>query len=299
MVAALPDHSLITASRKALEKAKVSERGLLQAPRNRKALALDVSPAELDRALSAYAVVLGVLPTIDAKLEVRREERDGPFETWVAVDGESIRVEIKEKVRRKERPATEEEKRRLFLWTRGTVYTYHPTGRLTFSLVGLDRTGIRQRWADSPSHGLEEKLAGLGPGLRVAAASLKEQRAEWERRRREAEERRKREEELRRQREKQQALTAQMHQMHRHWRAATRLWEFIDAAVAAVPAELRDSAFDDWIEHATAYAAELDPLSTPEKAIRMLTTPDGNTWYSEQALGHDQPNRHSVYPRTW
>lgn len=297
VVAPVAVHPLVDASRKVLEEAKVDERGILSPPASRRCLQVNVSPAQLPRALRVWERLLASLPAVNAEVDVRKGER--VFETWLKVEGESFRATLEERVRVGEIPPTPEEKKRLYPWSARGTPTYTPTGELTFRLHGLDGTGARQNWADSASAKLDDKAADIAPALAAAAMVVKARREEAARKQREREEQQRIEEERRKEQQRQQALVDQMFQMRRQWAAAKELREFVQAVEAAVPEVDRDEAFLDWLDLARWYADQIDPLARPAAAVKeKLLNPDRSKWLSDEALGL-KPSTPGYYGRGW
>jgi hypothetical protein len=230
------DHPLLEATRKVLGKAKTDERGVYALPQGRRALAARVSPGLLDRALGIFALVIAAVESAGGKVRVVRNEdrRMRPFVTQVVIDGEALGLELKEAMRETRRKPTPEEKRGRYIWA-DTVREYHSTGRLTLALVGLENTGARQRWADSATGKVEDKVDGFVAAVRAGLETRRVRREEAAEMARRREAQRERDEARRREQARQQAICDQALQMKRHWTAARDLREFIDAALVAVP----------------------------------------------------------------
>jgi len=136
------------------------------------------------------------------------------------------------------------------------------TGELTFSIEDHFATPIRRRWADTNAVTLEEKLAHLIAELPATAKALKQQRDEYEARRRQWEKEREQERQERRKEEAQRRLRSRLVRTMVRWERATRINNFCDAVQAE--AESRTSSIDqasrDWIAWARKRADLLNPL---------------------------------------
>ena len=280
----LKRHPLLSQSRGALRGARIDHNGLLVPAFKQPCLAIKVSPAQLDRALRVFGVVLATAREVGGDVVVEWDDYHRRHRTTLKIEGETVELQLRERLRTERRLATEDD--RPFMTKVGDVIqSLRPSGQLKLALVGLERTGARQRWADGTSTQLEAKLPGLADALRSAAAVLKAQRAEREEFHRLRRERQQREADRRLEQERQKALAAQLWQMERRWRAANRLRDFLEAAARSVPPEARPPMFQDWLVAARQYANAMDPLETPEKATTLLTQPDELTWYREGQLG--------------
>ena len=285
------DHPLIACTRAALAKAKVDEQGLLSRPSRRKALAIRVSPHQLERAIGIYTQVIDALGSIEAQLEVSRLDKNSSFETWVVVNGERFGLELIEKLAITERKPKPSEEVAARLWGNGVVKVFNPTGRLTLRLLGLEGTRTRQRWADTPTCPLEHKVAGFPVGLVMAVEVVRARREERERWHRENEARARAAEAEQRERLRQDALVRQMLQTFREWKAANELVTFLDEVERVVPAEQRNAAFEEAMGLARMHVQDLDPLESPERAVKLLTQPDEDEWAQEIGLGLERPVR--------
>ncbi len=281
----IPDHELIQASRAALKGAERDQYGWVVPHRHRRCLAVRVSPDQVERALGVYALILGSILGTSAKLEVRRRNEFSRYETWITWDSEEMQLELRETTHCAIRPATPEERRRLFLPS-GVVREYVPTGKLKLAITTLARTGARQSWADSTTGSVEEKLDGFRYALQAGADALKKQREEHAKAQAEWAERARRAEAARKEAERQQALVSQALRMAQRWRAANDVRTFIQAVLAVLPKDERDEPLEEWYSLLRHYADLLDPLVDPEEARTLLLKPDRSTWFSDEDLGN-------------
>jgi hypothetical protein len=216
---------------------------------------------------------------------------------------ERVQFLLEEQVRREDpppepvRPTTRKRERDvLALYARATrippdsSYSYHSTGRLTLRLLGLERTGAHQNFAERRSDpGLDRRLGEVLSMFQKAAVAVKERREEVARRDREWEVERRRREDHEKEARRQEERFEQMSRMHRRWRAARDLREFVAAVEVAVPPSDRTEEFKSWLVEAHAYAEALDPLTTPGEAQALLLKYDPSSWLQEVR----------EYARTW
>lgn len=269
----------VTRTRKALLRAKPdSERGTVS-PRGR-VLSVVVGPELIERALGIMAAVLATADANGWPVRItKRPERSskgyfrkGPFlayATAITVDAVELEMSIAEKVRMTKRPLTPEEKAssRVRFWLAKEVREYHLTGKLEFYIHGIEGTGGRQRWADSPTKRLEAEIGSIAEGL-AAAAALHKQRLEdrrlenarrEERRRQLEEERERLLDEERRAEEKARRLEELVALADAHESALRirRMCAAMKARPDLTPAKAA------WCEWAISAADDLDPVVGP------------------------------------
>jgi hypothetical protein len=260
-------HPLVARTERSLRSATPNEVGLAR-PKAQRCLDVTVSPAQIDRALR-------LLDTLVKALEARGfpvKVTDGEHPRTVArVLGEDIGFQLYEEVDRHEREPTQEEwERSLGPFSRErTFYVQTPSGKLALHIT--DGTGLRRTWTDRSDRRVEGFLNAFVVGLVGAAETVKEARAEYERReqaRQEAQrqwqeqERRRWEEE--RLRKEEEARLAKLEAQADAWRRAQLLRQFL-AAVRA-EAEARDGQIvpggelERWLAWVARKANTLDPL---------------------------------------
>jgi len=95
--------------------------------------------------------------------------------TTIALIGEEgIPFSIAERVRRDERPPTDDERAEMRRnpWKKGPFYAYSPIGQLTLQIGGDWRDGQhRQKWTDGKPRPVEECLYSVARGLLISADS--------------------------------------------------------------------------------------------------------------------------------
>lgn len=290
------EHPLIVRGRQVLTRAKVDGQGFCVRPFGKKVLAASVSPPQVERALGIFALLIDTLERNGAKLEVSRADKHSSYETWVLVDGERFRIELVERLTITDREP--EPPRAHYHWGSSKVRAYHLTGRLALRLRGLEGTRTRQRWEDTPTCPLEEKVAGIPVALVMAVEVTRARRVEQERQRWRHEEEMKAAEEARRvaevsrkERLRQDALVRQALQMFRQWKAAREFSTFLAEVDRVVPEEQRSEAFAEAMKLARMHLQDIDPLESPERVVEVLTCPDEREWAQELGLGLERPVR--------
>lgn len=288
-------HALVVTTRQALDASTTIELGLVRVPASRRALDVRVSRDGVPRALALLAGMLEALQKAGASVDVAKTPTGTGHESWVVLDGERIQFNVEEAVRREDPPPERTgglgPRKFLIRGGRGTKptwpdSTFHPTGKLTLRIHGLQGTGARQNLVDRPPTGpLESRLDEIVSAFQEAAAAVKKRRDEEARRKREHDERRRQEADMERRRRENDERVQQMFQMKRHWTAAEELRSFVRAAEAAVPEPDRTEQMQEWLDWASSYADAVDPLHTPDKAERLLLKYDMRSWYSEAVLG--------------
>lgn len=269
------DHPLIISSQKALQAAKVGDRGQLVPPPRRRCLTMRITEDSIERALGIYAFIIAAISA----------EADGKFKldgstTVVTLAGEEFHLLVREKMRTTKRPVTKEEKESnelRFMWQE-TVTDYFPTGVLTLKVLNHEHTGIRQAWADTAKTRVEDKIKDLVPTLRQAAEQLKEfRRRQEERKRQDALDQQQRWEQQR-ERERRQEKIERTFKACNRWLRARELREFLQAVQEAIPESDRDEEFIAWFDLMNQHAETLDPFSSPETLVRSLCRPPKLGW---------------------
>lgn len=236
-------HPLVARTLKEAAKAKDDEGGYLPLELGR-ALDIRVSPGALDR---AARLLNTLIKASESKGHVWCIAEDG--RTSVAVDGETLHIQLREKLRRLELPPPPPKPQRALgarpwqpdldaLLPFRTRYEWQPTGLLTLGIDGLWYTrSVRKNWNDTQHGSLDDKLHEVLAGFAPAVVAIKTHREECERRRQAEEER------AARRREEEQRVAHQRHLRARLVRA-TQQWEKaqrLRAFRAAVSERLRDS----------------------------------------------------------
>ena len=295
------EHVAIASSRKALAKAKVDGQGFCVWPFGKRVLSVRVSPPQVERAIGIFALLIDALEMNGAKLEVSREDKHSSYETWVLVSGERFRIELVERLTFTDHEPKHSGAGYGHPWS-SKEREYHLTGRLALRLRGLEGTGTRQRWEDTPTCPLEEKVAGIPVALVMAIEVTRARRVEQERqqRRREeemrvAEEERRVAEVARKERLRQDALVSQALQMFRQWKAAREFSTFMAEVERVVPAKQRSEDFTEAMMLARMHLQDIDPLDSPERAVEVLTNPNQRKWAQEHGLGLERPTRRARY----
>jgi len=298
------EHPLIVRGRQVLTRAEVDGQGFCVRPFGKKVLAVSVSPPQVERALGIFALLIDTLERNGARLEVSRADKHSSYETWVLVSGERFRIELVERLTITDREP--EPPRAHYHWGSSKVREYHLTGRLALRLRGLEGTRTRQRWEDTPTCPLEEKVAGIPVALVMAVEVARARRVEQERQRRRHEEEKKAAEEARKiaevarkERLRQDALVRQALQMFRQWKAAREMKEFVDEVLAIVPPDQRSETLQEALMLFRAHIRDIDPLRSPDRAVERLTHPDERRWATDLDLGLGRPARRGGYGAGW
>jgi hypothetical protein len=237
-----------------------------------------VSPDTLDRALR----VLDVL--------IKESERRGC--TWkvteqgtttIECDGEEMKVEMKERLSRREipppPPPPETRRRRGPAWESSYTPTYYPryewvsTGQLSFHIDQYGGAGVRRDWSDGKRLRLENKLHEILVGLQNMAAGIRAERQKWDDWKHEqelAEERR-----LTRVRaaEVQRRLRLRMVRAMQRWEHARRLQLFCNAVERRLASLTtgQTQRVQKWLAWARQQADLLDPLQTDLRALSSMS----------------------------
>lgn len=199
------------------------------------------------------------------------------------VRGRALDLRFEERLKKKERPLTKQEKDEFKSRSEWNVrfgrpppketkrWVQYPDDDLVLRTSGHWQYGGSQGWADSKHHKLEEMLGDVILGLEAIARFELEKEAEA---RREAEERLTKERaRLRPERMKkyEQLITDNLHEMAHSWTASQQLQAFLDECQARLPDE---PSAQDWLRACREYAAHYDPFHDLTKIPKTLPPSD-------------------------
>lgn len=243
-------HTIVSATKRCLESSKPSENGLLRSPDDG-TLTMAVSRHSIHRALRLMEALIRAIEANGWQF-LGKGEREG---MRVNLNGESINLEIEEKIGRAEIPPAPGESR---WWKK---YEYLPTGRLTIRLSESFYRGIRYSWSDGKIQKLEFLLTEILAGIVVAAEYKRSARLEHEaRQRRWAEEERIRNERAARialERKRRSRLTEALD----GWRAAEELRRFCEEVEKRrLNGSLEVDDASEWLAWARGIASKSDPF---------------------------------------
>ena len=243
-------HPLLQTSLKHLKKA-IPENDSRLSPGREDCAHIRVSPAMVDRALKVMHAMFTLFESQGFVVSVGDYKDNG---TCVKILGESLRISLKEKVKRSELVQTS---------PFGRKYEFHPLGVLIFETEDYYAPEVQHAWQDTPSSPLEEKLFEISEGLIDIAVRWKVRHMEREseqRQRAEEQELKKAEEQKRKD---EQAKFEQLLKEAKDWQSSQNLRSYINAVKASMKgdetAETR-AEFNQWIEWAERKADELDPV---------------------------------------
>jgi hypothetical protein len=207
-----------------------------------------------------------LIKALDARSStVSMVERDRTHQTCVKILDETIEIELREGLNRREKQfsAAELREREKSSWLRDRKeYEFYPSGNFVFTILGYYGEGLRKVWSDGKRQRLENCLNSIIAGLSTAAEGVKAHRLElerWEREHQEEQRRRSEEEERRR---KEEEKIKHLEKLVGNWNQSQRIREFlfeVEKAAAENPAKKTEN-LSDWLSWAHAYADSIDPI---------------------------------------
>lgn len=228
-------------------------------------LDIRVTPAMLDRTARILDALIKASELKGCKWSISSARA-----TTVTVDGQAMKIEVKERVKKHElpRPPVVSERRGRRKWEPNyaalfapTEYEWISTGELTLSIEEYFDDVVRKRWNDTAHTSLEDKLGDILATLPIAAASreARERRFAEEKCQRELEEQRR--VAAARRAEEQKRLRAKLVRAMQSWERAVRMRTFCNA----VSSDLKEGSDEQklalpWLNWARQQADELDPL---------------------------------------
>lgn len=190
--------------------------------------------------------------------------------TTVTVDGQAMKIEVKERVKKHElpRPPVVPERRGSRKWEPNyavlfapTEYAWISTGELTLSIEEYFDDVVRKRWNDTAHTSLEDKLGDILATLPIAAASREARERRFAEEKRQGELKEQRRVAAARRAEEQKRLRGKLVYAMQRWERAARIRTFCDAVAADIKegSDEQDIALP-WLDWARQQADELDPL---------------------------------------
>lgn len=293
-VVAAPDdlHPTVAKTRKQLEKAKPSEKGLV-ATSGLDRFALEVAVESVERVIAFLNAL--VTAAEDRGYRIARSERALGFR----VDSEQLDFKIVEQTTRLAHESTEAELAAIAKWERRQArrrhswqygewtprptppeWDYVPNGRLQVILnedrYGYD--GLRRAFRDGKTQRVETLVNAILEAFATWSAAIKAKRIEDERRKQEWEEAARRREEVQRRNALEKKRVEALSNDLERWRQQRQVLDYI----AAVRQKLDTGQYEEtdvvrqWIEWAESYADRLDPLR--EGLPKLLQFEDFKSW---------------------
>jgi len=237
-----------------------------------------IRPSSVPRALRLLdALVKALLERGHEVKESPEGDAAGYADLRAVIVGETISVEIEEKLARKPHVLTAEERSQQakWGWSNFPKYDYYPDGELAFRIRPSHyKYGGRKTWSDTKVHRLDDSLGSMILSMEQAAEIGRRERDELDRQAREREQR----ERIRLRGERMQWyrkwLVEDLHQMATDWAASRQIREFLAAYAVAVPSEFRTPCVTAWLDSAKQYAENLDPLGAPGGVAKILEPSD-------------------------
>lgn len=285
-------HPLVARTLKLARSAEVSD-GRLRLD-FKEALCVAISADMLDRVLLLMDTLIKESERRGCTWAVTKEGT-----TTVIYDGEPMKVELRERLIRREippPPPPEPRPGRRGRWQPDYTPTYYPTkewvssGELTFVIDEHGGHGVRGNWKDTKRTPIDTRLVDILDGIAGMAAGIKaerEKRAEWKRQR-DLEEAR--QAELARAAERVRLLRVRFVEAMQRWEQAERLRRFI-RSVEAHLAHLDDSARaagNQWLAWARLHADALDPIISDFSGFTSLEV-DVPSWFTGRGGWEKKP----------
>ena len=247
-------------------KSNAPDRNGVIRPRAAQCLDVSVGRNNIGRAMRLMDALLKTLEKQGCRTSVA--EKDRKYLTCVHIFGQTIEIQIRELLDRREKQftAAEKKEREKSSWLRDRIeYEYFPSGRLALNVLNYLDDGCRRLWSDGKKQRLENCLGSVIDGLIVAAEVEKARHLRWEQRekeRLEREQERLKEEERKR---KEQEKIARLENLTNSWRKSQNIREFafaIEKAFAENNVTIgTGSELANWLHWARNYAESIDPVA--------------------------------------
>ena len=246
----------------ALKNSTPDETGILRA-RTGGCLNVRVGRQSVGRAMRLMDALIKALEARGSTVNV--VERDRAHHTCVKMLDETIEIELREGLNRREKQFTAAElrEREKYSWLRDRKeYEFYPSGNFIFAILEYCGEGVRKVWSDGKRQRLENCLNSIIAGLGTAAEGIKTHRAElerWERERQEQERRRWEEQERRR---KEEEKIKDLDKWVAKWEQSLKIRQFVsEVEKAAAENEAKKTVnLTEWLSWARDYADSIDPI---------------------------------------
>jgi hypothetical protein len=254
-------HPLVRSTIDALKNSTPDETGILRS-RTGGCLNVRVGRQSVGRAMRLMDALIKAL---EAPSTVSIVERDRTRQTCVKILDETIEIELREGLNRREKQFTAAElrEREKSSWLRDRKeYEFYPSGNFVFTILEYCGQGVRKVWSDGKRQRLENCLNSIIAGLGAAAEGVKALRLRGEQRERERQEEQRRRWEEEERRRKEEEKIKHLEKLVGNWNQSRRIREFlseVEKAAAESPAKKTDN-LSDWLSWAHAYADSIDPI---------------------------------------
>jgi hypothetical protein len=253
-----PTHPVIKQTERAFATGRPDQFGRIQADWQLPHLDLRVTKAGMERAIRFMDMLVKLLEVNGMTVT----PGSGREPAVIRVDGEQIRVVLKEDVRGRKRELTRDEKRNQERWPSSSqkdfVWTYEATNRLSFEIENY--TDSQRKWADTKHRKIEADVEQIARSLFATAAFEKRRRAEREAERRESER-------LQRLRYEEQQRIERLRRNAAAWEDAQRIRAYLtaveDKAALREGGLNADKAMSLFLKWAHSYAESLDNTGAP------------------------------------
>jgi len=266
-------HPLVKSAIDALKNSTPDETGILRS-RTSGCLNVRVGRQSIGRAMRLMYSLIKALEARGSTVSV--VERDRTHQTCVNILDETIEIELREGLNRREKQFTAAELRvrEKSSWLRDRKeYELYPSGNFVFTILGYYGEGLRKVWSDGKRQRLENCLNSIIAGLGAAAEGQKALRSRREQREQERQEEQRRRWEEEERRRKEEEKIKHLEKLLANWNQSQKIRRFLaEVECAAIQIEDKKTAnLTDWIAWARDYADSIDPIhltfrspSTPE-----------------------------------
>jgi hypothetical protein len=255
-------HPLVRSTIDALKNLTPDETGILRS-RTSGCLNVRVGRQSVGRAMRLMDALIKALEARSSTVSV--VERDRTHQTCVKMLDETIEIELREGLSRREKQFTAAElrEREKSSWLRDRKeYEFYPSESFVFTILSYYGEGLRKVWSDGKRQRLENCLSSIIAGLGAAAEGEKALRLRREQRERERQEEQRRRWEEEERRRKQEEKIKDLERWVANWNQSRRIREFLSEVekAAAEDSIKKTENLSDWLSWAHAYADSIDPI---------------------------------------
>lgn len=278
-------HPLVGKWLKQAQSAKTHEGHLMTAGKH--VLRSHISAAQVDRSALIFDTLIKASEARGQRWTITTHN-----ETSIEVDGEKLKLLLKERITRITiPPPPPPPPKRGVPWTPDFLprvapqYEWLPTGELSLQVEADTEYGTRKNWADTKTKKLEARLADVVDGLALIAISIKAMRAKRVEESRQSLIREARRLERAMHEESQRRLRHMLVKNSKSWQRAQELRAFIQATCEAnrkSPEHVQEQTAL-WASWAAAQADMLDPLRANSTSVTSLTVTI-DSWFTGYSM---------------
>lgn len=258
------EHPLVAETRSAFRPNNTDNYGFIMQPyKPGRYLDIKTSPTSLSRALRLFQSWITLFAKLGWEVTVKPRGEARHAQTFVHIDGEPLKIRLKEKVRQVPHVLTAKETADKAKWGRvfAKAYDYEPTGLLSLGIDEYCSENVRLSWSDGRVL-LEDQCEAIVKGLLIVREEVRRRRLRQEEDRRRREEEQLRFEEMQRRKAEAKKRVDALVTIADQWHRSVRLNAFLDEVERRLALSQSPNIVDQQVQlrWAREQVVQLDPL---------------------------------------